>query len=117
MAFAISLSIHIAQYALYVNTVIYPNIYCFRGDSVYKRIRDLREDRDLTQKHIAEYLRCSQRVYSNYEHGERDIPTHILIALAKFHKTSTDYLLGITENPNPYENGHTDRKLRGERQP
>ena len=63
---------------------------------MYKRIRDLREDRDLTQKEMAEILHCSQRVYSNYEKGERDISTAILIALAQFHNTSTDYILGLT---------------------
>lgn len=56
----------------------------------------MREDRDLTQKEMAEILHCSQRVYSNYEKGERDIPTAILIALAQFHNTSTDYILGLT---------------------
>ena len=63
---------------------------------MYKRIRDLREDKDMTQREMAELLHCSQRVYSNYEKGERDIPTEILIALAQFHKTSTDYILGLT---------------------
>ena len=66
---------------------------------VYKRIRDLREDKDLTQKELASILNCSQQVYSNYELGQRDIPTEILIKLARFHKTSIDYLLGETENP------------------
>ncbi len=56
----------------------------------------MREDRDITQKEMAEILHCSQRVYSNYEKGERDIPTAILIALAQFHNTSTDYILGLT---------------------
>lgn len=63
---------------------------------MYQRIRDLREDKDLTQQEMAAILHCSQRVYSNYERGDRDIPTAILIALAKFHHTSTDYILGIT---------------------
>ena len=63
---------------------------------MYQRIRDLREDKDMTQTEMAEILHCSQRVYSNYEKGERDIPTEILIALAKFHETSTDYILGLT---------------------
>ena len=63
---------------------------------LYQRIRDLREDKDMTQREMAELLHCSQRVYSNYEKGERDIPTEILIALARFHKTSTDYILGLT---------------------
>ncbi|MDO4920665.1 MAG: helix-turn-helix transcriptional regulator [Phascolarctobacterium sp.] len=63
---------------------------------MYQRIRDLREDSDLTQKEMADILHCSQRVYSNYERGDRDIPTSILIALAKFHNTTTDYILGLT---------------------
>lgn len=63
---------------------------------MYQRIRDLREDKDMTQTQMAEILNCSQRVYSNYEKGEQDIPTDILIALAKFHNTSTDYILGLT---------------------
>lgn len=63
---------------------------------MYQRIRDLREDKDMTQTQMAEVLNCSQRVYSNYENGERDIPTDILISLAKFHNTSTDYILGLT---------------------
>lgn len=66
---------------------------------IYKRIRDLREDRDLTQKQMGELLSCSQRVYSNYERGELDIPTEILIKLADLHKVSTDYILGRTNNP------------------
>ena len=60
---------------------------------MYQRIRDLREDRDLTQKNMGEILNCSQRIYSNYECGDVDIPTHILIKLAEFHNTSVDYLL------------------------
>jgi transcriptional regulator with XRE-family HTH domain len=70
---------------------------------VYRRIRDLREDKDLTQTQVAQYLNCSQRAYSGYELGHRNIPIQILIALAKFHNTSTDYLLGLTNNPKPYE--------------
>ena len=66
---------------------------------VYKRIRDLREDKDLTQKDLAEALHCSQQVYSNYELGQRDIPTDILIKLSKFHNVSVDYILGISNNP------------------
>ena len=64
---------------------------------LYKRIRDLREDNDLTQKQMGEILSCSQRVYSNYERGELDIPTEILIKLADFHKVSVDYLLDRTD--------------------
>ena len=64
---------------------------------LYRRIRDLREDADMTQAKIAKILSCSQRVYSHYERGERDIPTDILIRLARFHNTTTDYLLGLTD--------------------
>lgn len=66
---------------------------------MYQRIRDLREDRDLKQRQVAEYLRCSQQVYSNYELGQRDIPTDVLIRLAELYKVSVDYLLGLTSNP------------------
>ena len=66
---------------------------------VYKRIRDLREDGDLTQKDVARALNCSQQVYSNYELGQRDIPTDILIKLSAFHNVSVDYILGISDNP------------------
>ena len=65
---------------------------------VYKRIRDLREDCDLTQKEMAKALNCSQQVYSNYELGQRDIPTDILIKLALFYNVSVDYLLGISDS-------------------
>ena len=71
---------------------------------MYRRIRDLREDKDWTQKQIAGYLNCSQQVYSNYELGQRDIPTQVLLALAKLHKTSVDYILGNTNNSAPYPN-------------
>lgn len=64
---------------------------------MYKRIRDLREDADLTQKQMAKILNCSQQVYSNYELGQRDIPTAVLIRLAKFHNVTTDYILGLTD--------------------
>lgn len=66
---------------------------------LYPRIRMLREDRDLTQKQMAQYLHCSQQVYSNYELGQRDIPTDILIKLAEFYNISIDYILGLTQNP------------------
>ncbi len=66
---------------------------------MYKRIRDLREDRDLTQKEMAKKLACSQQVYSNYELGQRDIPTDILIKLSIIFNVSTDYILELTDNP------------------
>ncbi len=64
---------------------------------MYQRIRDLREDRDLTQKQIAQMLGMSQTGYSKYETGENDIPTAVLIKLADFYQTTTDYLLGRTD--------------------
>ena len=64
---------------------------------MYKRIRELRENNDLLQKHLAQYLHCSQVAYSKYELGTRDIPTQVLIDLAKFYNTTTDYILGLTD--------------------
>ncbi len=64
---------------------------------MFQRIRDLREDHDMTQRQVAEYLNCSQQVYSNYELGQRDIPTEILIKLAKLYQVSTDYILGLND--------------------
>ena len=71
------------------------------GDYImqYRRIRDLREDNDLTQKQVAQNLNCSQQVYSNYELGQRDIPTDILIKLSEFYDVSTDYILGLSDDP------------------
>lgn len=64
----------------------------------YQRIRDLREDKDMTQTQMAKILSCSQRIYSNYERGDVDIPTDILIKIADYHNVSIDYLLGRTSN-------------------
>lgn len=64
------------------------------------RLRELREDRDYKQREIAAYLNCSQQVYSNYELGQRDIPTEQLIRLADFYGVSIDYLLCQTDDPN-----------------
>jgi len=69
---------------------------------MYQRIRDLREDKDLTQQNMADYLQCSQRIYSNYECGDVDVPTSVLIKLAHFHCTSVDYLLGLTNDTKSY---------------
>lgn len=73
---------------------------------VYPRIRDLREDHDLKQTHVAKYLNMSQTGYSKYEVGTRDVPTRVLILLARFYGTSIDYLLGETDNPARYEEKH-----------
>lgn len=64
---------------------------------MYRRIRDLREDRDLTQSDMADFLNCTQVCYSHYELGKRDVPTEVLIKLAQFYHTTTDYILGLTD--------------------
>ena len=65
----------------------------------YKRIKDLREDNDMTQQQVADYLGMKQPQYFRYEKGTRDIPSDVLIALAKLYSVSTDYILGIKETP------------------
>ena len=92
----------IADNPLKVNSGLSAMVRCDRrkkesGIRMYRRIRDLREDADLTQRELAEILHCSQRVYSNYERGELDIPTEILIRLANFYNISVDYILGRTD--------------------
>ncbi len=84
-----------------------------RGEIIYNRnifhwevkmrIRDLREDRDLTQKEIADLLHIKQNTYSQYENGHRQIPVDALIKLAQFYNTSVDYLLGRTDERKPYK--------------
>lgn len=69
---------------------------------MYRRIRDMRGDANLLQKDVAKYLQCTQVSYSHYELGKRDIPTDVLIKLALFYETSTDYLLGLTDIMKPY---------------
>jgi transcriptional regulator with XRE-family HTH domain len=64
---------------------------------MYRRIRDLREDNDMTQKQVSKILNCSQQVYSNYELGQRDIPTEILIELSSLYNVSVDYILEISD--------------------
>lgn len=66
------------------------------------RIRDLREDKDLTQKQISEYLKIHQTTYSDYELGNLNVPVEILVKLALYYKTSTDYLLFLTDISTPY---------------
>ena len=63
----------------------------------YKRIRDLREDSDMTQQQVADYLKMKQPQYNRYEKGYRDIPSDVLIALADLYNTSTDYILERTD--------------------
>ncbi len=76
--------------------------YIKYGDVMKYRIRDLREDRDLKQREVAEHLLCDQSLYSKYERGERPIPLEILIQLADFYGTSIDYLVGRTDQIEPY---------------
>lgn len=71
-------------------------------DNYYPRLKDLREDHDLSQQAIADYLGMKQPQYCRYERGLRDIPTDVLIRLALFYKTSTDYILGLTDHSRPY---------------
>ena len=66
------------------------------------RIRDLREDADLTQSEVAQYLMCDQSLYSKYERGERALPLDAAINLAQFYETSVDYLVGLTNVTKPY---------------
>lgn len=67
------------------------------------RIKELREDNDLTQRQLAEHLHIRQNTYSQYENGQRQIPIDALIAIAKFYNTSTDYILGLTSEKKPYK--------------
>lgn len=69
---------------------------------MFERIRNMREDRDIKQKQMAEYLQIHQTTYSDYELGNLNIPIDVLIKLAKFYNTSIDYLVGLTDNPTPY---------------
>ena len=66
------------------------------------RIKDLRENHNLTQAEIAEYLHIKQNTYSQYENEQRQLPISCLIALARFYNTSTDYILGLTDKLKPY---------------
>ena len=66
---------------------------------MYSRIRDLREDNDLTQKQISSIINCDQSLYSKYERGERDIPLSLIVELANYYNTSVDYLVGRSSNP------------------
>ncbi|MEI3289772.1 MAG: helix-turn-helix transcriptional regulator [Eubacterium sp.] len=65
--------------------------------ALYRRIKDLREDNDKTQKQLADYLGMKQPQYYRYENGQRDIPTDILIKLSKYYNVSVDYILGLTD--------------------
>ena len=66
------------------------------------RLKDIREDRDLTQRQVADYLHIRQNTYSQYENGQRGLPIDTLIKLARYFDVSTDYILGLTDEPHPY---------------
>lgn len=92
--------LNLLQFAVKVNTTKLDIIFLPDGGGVmYPRIRDLREDRDLKQREVAEYLNCSQQVYSNYELGQRDVPSETLIRLSRFYNVSVDYILSLTDDP------------------
>ena len=73
---------------------------------MYRRIRDLREDSDMRQMDVAEYLKCTQVCHSNYELGKRDVQSEALSALADLYGTSVDYLLERTDERRPYPPRH-----------
>ncbi len=77
---------------------------------MYERLRNLREDKELTQREIANILNMSQTGYNQYEIGKNDVPTKILIKLANFYNTSTDYLLGITDEIKPYPSKNNEKR-------
>lgn len=80
----------------------------------YRRIRNLREDMDLNQTHMAQYLHITQRTYSRYETGDRAIPIEILSMIADFHNTSVDYLIGRTDVKEPYPNSLSKKHIKKE---
>ncbi len=69
---------------------------------MFKRLRDMREDRDITQAQMAEMLKVHQTTYSDYEIGNLNVPIEVFIKLAEFYNTSIDYLAGVTDNPKRY---------------
>ncbi|MBQ7035010.1 MAG: helix-turn-helix transcriptional regulator [Clostridia bacterium] len=70
---------------------------------MFKRLRDLREDRDLTQAQMADFLKIHQTTYSDYEIGKLNVPIDVFIKLARFYHTSIDYLAELTDDPTPYK--------------
>ena len=73
----------------------------------FKRIGDLRRDRDKTQQEIADILVCNRQVYARYERGIREVPISMILALAKYYNVSVDYILGLTDSPFPYPDNRT----------
>lgn len=75
----------------------------------YQRLRDLREDKDMTQQQIADVIGTYQTHYSKYERGEREIPFHLVIKLAKYYDVSIDYIAGITNDPKPLNSKNKEK--------
>lgn len=86
----------ICQYQMVIKEI-------FDMDNYYPRLKDMREDFDFSQQYVSDYLNMKQPQYSRYERGLRDVPTDVLIKLAKLYDTSTDFLLGITDVKTPYK--------------
>ena len=78
---------------------------------MYVRLKNLREDNDLTQQDVADFLNCTQPCYSRYESGERDVPAIVLKKLSNFYKTSIDYLLNETDETKPYPKSANHRGI------
>lgn len=85
---------------MFCNIVLCDGYNHCRGDDM--RLRDLREDNDIAQKTLAEYLHIKQNTYSQYETEKREIPISVLIKLAKYYNTSVDYILELTDENKPY---------------
>ncbi len=94
---------HINERNNHLKHIIGPVLLFSRVIKLRLRLRDLRDDNDYSQKQIAEYLICDQSLYSKYEREVRALPTEVLVKLALFYNTSTDYLLGLTDEPKPYK--------------
>ncbi|MBR6801820.1 MAG: helix-turn-helix transcriptional regulator [Eubacteriaceae bacterium] len=77
------------------------------------KLKDIREDRDITQRELAEFLHIKQNTYSQYENGQRSLPVDVLIKLADYFSTSTDYILGLTDNKKPYPRKGAKKKSTG----
>ena len=77
----------------------------------YRRLRELREDNDYTQEEIGKVLGISQRGYAHYENGDYDIMGEFLIKLSVFYNTSTDYILNLSDDPNPCRKKANNKKL------
>lgn len=92
----------LGQIVHYVNRTFCPAVFLILVMIMRLRIRDLREDSDLKQRQVAEYLLCDQSLYSKYERGERQLPLELAVKLARYYNVSLDYLVGLTNIKQPY---------------